>query len=888
MLPTPFHAYYEARKLEIYNDNALLPAFASSNIEVYPYQIAAAGFVMCSFMRGCLLSDESSLGKTYEALLVATQKWLLGKTRQMLILPVNMIDQWTKKIESSFTIPYILIDSTENWNAAEIENPENPFVQESLVITTYDFAVQKSEYIQSQAWDLIIFDEADCLNQVYEEDKKIARTLKVASENAFKLLLTASPIEMDIRDIYGLIYFIDETVLPTNVDEFYQYYFRRPDRYPELAAWVSKFCFRTLKNQVTNYANFTNRIPYTLGCDMTKEEQALYDRLHTYFMRPVKFAYPASKPHDLMMNHCPKISSSPQQITDMFVGVLDRLQRIEVEEKHKNLLKGEISAVAEIVDIGKKLKDNGKMRALLPIIKQCLSHMKRLKSPEKAIVFVNYRLTQKTLYSLLTEKGYNVLTYSGANSRDYAIMERFRTDKTVQILIATDEAAKGLDIEFCPVVVNYDMLTNAAKLDQRISRCHRQGQNSDVLVINMLSRDNYADVRCLQLINKRFLQFDGIFGMSDTILGNFDMVINDVLSDMRHANHIQVDFAANLAEHEDSNRPIIENAEDMLFTTFTKEIADKVQVTPQYIAEQSDKMNAALWEVVAGFLSKEGYIIDEAAQTATLPPDQEPKVLFYYHTGSRNKPYKGHRSYGMSKDFKPHTGRITFASPIGRGILFNIDVANEGEMTVDGDIEPCKIGLFSVEVADSMQNWTMYNAFIGQTDTGQMLTHEDCEKIMQMLALDYSDGEHKSARWLKGSTSIRDRACNLEMSINREEFIQKRLSEQTGEQADAIEAMKLKVSQQKAALERTIDDLRLRIKTLEQEAAGANKMAQLNAQKQLAVIYNDYMEKEERLFLDCNKLDAELESRIEEFTSGAKLKCSVRRQFTISVTGTQN
>lgn len=139
---------------------------------------------------------------------------------------------------------------------------------------------------------------------------------------------------------------------------------------------------------------------------------------------------------------------------------------------------------------------------------------------QKAIVFVDNNTTLDNLYMIFRQNGYNTLKY-----KDNDTLEKFRNEEDVQILVTTDTAAKGLDIEYCPVVVNYDMIYNSIQMEQRICRCHRQGQKSDVLVINLLSRENFADVRMLELINKRTLQFNGIFGMSDDIVGNFDTKI---------------------------------------------------------------------------------------------------------------------------------------------------------------------------------------------------------------------------------------------------------------------------------------------------------------------------------------------------------------------------
>lgn len=119
--------------------------------------------------------------------------------------------------------------------------------------------------------------------------------------------------------------------------------------------------------------------------------------------------------------------------------------------------------------------------------------------------------------------------------------------------IATDAAANGPDMEFCPLLINYDLLYNAVEMEQRINRCHRQGQQSDVLVINLLSKHNFADATMLELINKHVSQFDGIFEMSDEIVGNFDSSIDEMLAQLRSRDEMQSSFDANLAIHESQN-----------------------------------------------------------------------------------------------------------------------------------------------------------------------------------------------------------------------------------------------------------------------------------------------------------------------------------------------
>ena len=128
------------------------------------------------YIKGCILCDEGSLGKTYEALLIATQKWYEGKDRLLLVLPINLVNQWVEKIENGFTLPYSL------WNSGD-EIPDS----DGLIIVTYDFAVRHSDAIAAQAWDLIIFDEADVL---FKPENKTVSMLKATTDGSFKLLLT--------------------------------------------------------------------------------------------------------------------------------------------------------------------------------------------------------------------------------------------------------------------------------------------------------------------------------------------------------------------------------------------------------------------------------------------------------------------------------------------------------------------------------------------------------------------------------------------------------------------------------------------------------------------------------------------------------------------------
>lgn len=899
MPASPFHIYSKARELAGYvqGDDRLIAVFASSDIGIYPYQIAAAQFALRSpFLKGAVLADEGSLGKTFEAILIATQRWYEGQTRQLLVLPPNLVRQWVRKIETGFTLPYVVID-TEQAFASLSKESENPFEQEALVITTYDFAVEKAEQVGQIEWDLAIFDEASCLSKSHTAENRTAAVLKRATDGAFRLLLTPTPITTSILDIYGLLHFIDESILPDE-KAFYDRYFRKPENYAELSEWVSQYCFRTLKSQVTEYVNFTDRIPYTVSYPLTPPEKSLYEKLEAYLALPFKLAYPKMERYDLSLMYYHTVSSSPQALCRTLDGAIRRLEEMQQQPQAER----EKQRLAEIRDCAAQIGISGKMKTLLSVLKQCFVRLGQLGTAKKALIFTDNRVTLKVLRNLLTDSGFSALTYSGENGRDYSVVERFRNDKDIQILLSTDEAAKGLDIEFCPMVVNYDLLYNAVELEQRITRCHRQGQQSDVVVVSLLGKENFADVRILELINKRVLQFDGIFGLSDQILGNFDAELDEVLNALHRSEVIRERFRQNLMEHKEQNLRLVEHAEESVFTTFTREVADRITLTPGYIEDKIAAVNDALWEVVRWYFGEFNrehpdapFVIDEQAKTVTAPEGDLPE-LFYYWSGSRNRPYRSLRQYGMSPDFKPHQGRITLAGTLGRHVLDEVCCASHGTLTVAAEIEPCTIGFYAVTVAAKgtpSNTARIYFTFAGRTASGTPLSDAECGAIMGLPAVDYT--EEKIAENCRENFNSRiftvgtpGRHDPIDTLIATEEFITRRLTERGSAQADELVRMKRRTAIAKTGLEREVAALEARIKIAQREVEEAeDRIGKIQADKRLKLLRRELQQRQDNLFLDRMRLDLQLEQEVEAFVAGQQLTATVQRHYLIEVRSIQ-
>lgn len=862
MAMSPFHAMYAARQLAAFSRGAdrLVPAYASSDIEIYPYQIAAAMFALRSpYLKGAVLADEGSLGKTYESLLVISQLYFEGRDRILVIVPTPLLYQWSKILENRFSVPFEVVDH-------ETAAGSNPFDSNSVVLTTYEYAALNADLIEKIEWNIVVFEEAHRLSK---PDNKTTITLKAAVGEAFKLLLTATPMQNSIMDLFGLIEFIDTGALG-DVDAFYKRYFRKPENYGELAATVNRYCFRTLRSQVDNYVKIPRRIPVTADYPLSAKELKLSAMVDDYLKKPHKPAFPKMDNYDLTLMWGRALSSSPFalcKLADTAFGRVNEPELIEIAEFSADI----------------QPKDTGKGQELLKALKFAFAQLKKRGANRKAIIFTESGATLGFLHLLLCDT-YKILAFDGSKSSDYSVIEKFEAE--AEILIATNVAAEGFNLEFCSFVVNYDLPYNVLMLEQRMMRCHRQGQQNDVVVLNFLSKQNFADVRMLELINKRVLQFDGIMGMSDDVVGNFtDSAATGIaaaFASARHRKEIEVDFLSALFAHKERNTAVVQAAENALFTTFTHDIADKVTITPQYIKNRTAEINTNLWDLVSPFLEERGYILNNEEQTAALPDNVESPYLFYYWTGTRNKPYTGLRAYGAKNDFKPVSGRVTLASPIGRGVLYNMECADEGMVLAQGALE-CTLAFYTVTVAEKGDS-ADYSVFAGKT-ADQLLSDKECRALMALPVLNFTEAGRRSPAWLKGSTG-RSHPHELDSLIDLKAFKERAVLDIGDARREETAAITERARREKSLLNREVESLKNELRQIENILSRTGSVAErVDAEKRKATASRDLKSREQSLFMDCMRLDVKAEEAMKRLTEQANLTIEVKRQFVIEIIG---
>lgn len=879
MQQTPFHAYYFARLLEnLPEEERLIPVYASSDIRVYPFQVAAANFALRNpNQKGVALCDEAGLGKTHEALLIVVQKWLEGNNRIFIAVPgEDLLIQWGETIGKYYTIPYDILYREEDWNRHILS--DNPFDRDAVILTTYDFLVLHQEEAKRVKWDITVFDEATFLSSVCNDGNKGAKTLKEIAEGSFKILLTGTPIEKNIMDVYGLMYFIDETVLP-DPETYMKRYLRRPENYPELAQRVSRYFFRTLRTQVKQYAKIPERVMITLEYTPSAKERRLYRLLDAYINREKKLAFPKMDPYDLALLLLGLQSSSTPAILQTIKGVVRRLRKLPNAEE-------ELKEFRKMEELAESIETDTKAKLLVRFLGKIMPSLRRYGAKKKAIIFTENTKTQRMLYDLLKDR-YRTSVYNGASG--YAPIQEFKDNG--EILISLDIGARGFDLSIASVVINYDLLYNTLKMEQRIDRCHRLEQQNDVLAVAFINKDNFADVRKLELISKRFILTGGVFGLSDSVLDGFTDDLNNAISTFfekaRTKDQIQADYLNTLQENKTENEEDVSSAENILFTTFTQEISKQVKITPKYVAECSKDLNEKLWEVVRFYFVQYNtahtdchYVMDDFKQTIIATDYEKLPYLFHYWADHRNRKYYSQKIYGMASDFQPRYGRITFSSPLVRGLLPSYQCTNEGTMVVDADIEPCRLAFYSVEFLSQGHS---YCVFVGKTDSQRILSDEECRKIFSLPVLHYTEEGKKATHGMRSVTFAK---YEFDQYIHQDEWIEKERVRLAPRQAAEVEKMKLQAMQKKASLERDIAYLEKQLKMIEGKAdAAMDRLSQMQWQKRKNTLKRDYMQRKENQYLEEMQIDLQLEKDIQAFCRKQDIYPYVMREFEVRVEG---
>jgi len=941
---TDYHAKYFAHELtkRCSSDSLekLAGAVAGAQVDLNPHQVDAALFAFNSpLSRGALLADEVGLGKTIEAGLVLSQKWAERKRRILIIVPSNLRKQWHQELTEKFFLPCRILE-TKSYNAAVKQGNFRPFEGDNIVICSYHFARNKAPDVANTPWDLVVIDEAHRLRNVYKPSNVIANTLKQALAKAPKLLLTATPLQNSLLELFGLVSFIDEHAFG-DVKSFREQFanLSQEQVFKTLKDRLKPMCYRTLRRQVTSYIPFTQRRPILQEFTPEEGEDQLYNLVSEYLRRDNLQALPASQRSLMTLVLRKLLASSTFAIAGALESISKRLKvklakqqpsvplEDELDKDYEALdetadewpeeepveplsdadqaaLKQEIADLDGFAQLATSIHHNAKGKALVKALGIAFAKAAELGAAQKAIIFTESRRTQSYLLRVLADSPFKdgIVLFNGSNNDDRskqiyaawlerhlgtdrvtgsktadlrsALVDYFRDEG--RIMIATEAGAEGINLQFCSLVVNYDLPWNPQRIEQRIGRCHRYGQKHDVVVVNFLNRKNEADRRVFELLSEKFQLFEGIFGASDEVLGaiesgvDFEKRIANIYQRCRKHDEIQAAFDQLQLELSLEINEAMTRTRRQLLENFDDEVREKLRVSDEASRAYLNQYERLLMQLTrhelkghADFANDSEFTLKSCPFTGEIPLGRYelPRRSGEAHLYRLNHPLaEAILVQAKNRDLAPV--EIHFDYSQYEGIVSALE-------PLLGKTGSLSLSMFTVESLDQTEDHLVFAAV---TDMGQVLDEEATRRLFSLPGKLANDGL---------SAPIPDSLS--EITRQRQELIQRTISGRNAHFFE-VEADKLEgwADDLKLGLEREIKEIDRQIKEARRAATFALTLEEkLAGQKQIKALESQRSQKRRSLFDAQDDVDKRREQFIAQIEGKLQQKVEIKTLFSI-------
>ncbi len=782
-------------------------------VHLNPHQVEAALFAFQSpLLKGVILADEVGLGKTIEAGLILCQYWAERKRKLIIICPASLRKQWSLELYEKFNIPNTILEA-KTYNQLLKDGNPNPFEQkDKVIIMSYNFANSKREEIRLVKWDLAVLDEAHKLRNVYKKNNRTGKGVKFALEDTKKILLTATPLQNSLMELYGLSTLINDHIFGDD-KSFRSQYANHDNDYEDLRKRLKYFCKRTLRQDVLEYIKYTERKPITFPFETTNAEQELYIKLSQFLQRDDTYSIPKSQRTLITLVLRKLLASSSSAIIGTLETIKARLEKIrdnkisqgaqlhlfededlaelldeeldeleEMQEEHNVIaeqeelkiklekINKEIEDLQSFIDLAKSVKTDSKTKHLIEAINGGFAVMDK-GANRKALIFTESRRTQNYLKDYLDANGFKgkVVLFNGTNSdpesnqiykqwlsnnkdtgrisgsatadKRNSLIEYFRDE--AEILIATESAAEGINLQFCSLIVNYDLPWNPQRIEQRIGRCHRYGQKHDVVVINFLNKKNEADCRVFSLLEQKFNLFNGIFGSSDHVLGalesgvDFEKQILEIYQSCRSAEEINQAFDKLQLEMDEKIQTQMQKTRLSVLENFDEDVHKRLKTKLDETKAKLNHIEKMFWDVTKTELNDYAQF-DDANLTFNL--FKKPSSGFdagIYHLISKDRDKEnviGNYLYRLSNPLGEFVIDSAMKSDTKAAQLV-FDITNHPrKITLVQDLKGKsgylvlnKLRIDSFESSD----YLLFNAFC---DDGKNLDQEICQKLFNVNA----------------------------------------------------------------------------------------------------------------------------------------------------------
>ena len=795
---TRYHARYYAALLSQKSTGGELESLSqsllSSTVDINPHQIDAALFAFRSpLSKGVVLADEVGLGKTIEAGLVLCQYWSTGKRKIIVVCPASLRKQWEAELQDKFGIPCEILD-TKNYNAY-LREGRNPLSAKRVIICSYNFCAKHKGDIVTNGFDLAVMDEAHKMRNVYRKSARTAADVRDALHGVKKLLLTATPFQNSLMELYGLTSVIDDHFFGS--EKSFRNEYGKGENLKQLRQRIQPLFTRTLRKDVKEYINYTRRLPLTQKFNATDDEYELYQEVSEFLRRDDLYSVPASQKKLTTMIVRKILASSTYALIFTLEHIKERLLRMLEAHKTEELnveelvdedewqtyqeyeddsamvceeslfdedeidvprLKREIETVEGFIDKARHIKEESKAKALLIALEQSFDKLREMGANRKALIFTESTKTQAYLREFLEANGYDgkVVLFNGkasepqtndiykrwctehpdkvsgikAADRRAAIVDYFQNE--AEIMIATEAAAEGLNLQFCSLIINFDLSWNPQRIEQRIGRCHRYGQKFDVVVVNFINIRNYADVRVFELLNDKFKLFDDVFGASDEILGKADNIdiesrIWEIYQQCRSEEEINAAFSRLQADMQEEIDQRMDEVRQEVMEHFDINVQEHLRTRKDETGAFLNRYQHVFWELTKYVLSSQAVFNDSNYTFVLKSPvagERKGKYSMLNNQGDA-LPYR------LNDTLAQHVINTALSLPLDDG---GTVVFDEAAISMNANLPDYLHGesgwlvLSSLSVSSFEEE--QYHIFTAITDSGRTLTQDDAERLM--------------------------------------------------------------------------------------------------------------------------------------------------------------
>ncbi|WCY30534.1 SNF2-related protein [Pseudomonas aeruginosa] len=787
---------------------SLASTLVDSQVDLNPHQVEAALFACRNpLSRGVILADEVGLGKTIEAGLVISQRWAERRRKVLIIVPANLRKQWHQELQDKFGLQGLILEA-KSYNAIRKQEQRNPFLFASgPIICSYQFAKAKADDVKGIDWDLVVLDEAHHLRNVYKTSNVIAKTLKEALSRVHsKALLTATPLQNSLLELYGLVSFIDDRVFG-DLDSFRSQFTGREQSFSSLRDRLAPICKRTLRKQVQPYVSYTARKAIVEEFTPSSEEQELSRLVADYLRRPNLKALPegqrqlislvlwkllASSTHAIagaletmakrlqgVLNETPVVADLAEELDEDYESLDETAEEWEDQEQGtKAASRAERDAIAQEIEelrhfrtLATNIRDNAKGKALLTALDRAFAELDRLGAARKAIIFTESKRTQEYLLNLLADTPYGdgIVLFNGTNSdqraqaiyRDWlkrhegtdritgsktadtraALVEHFK--ERGKVMIATEAGAEGINLQFCSLVINYDLPWNPQRIEQRIGRCHRYGQKHDVVVVNFVDRSNEADARVYELLSQKFQLFEGVFGASDEVLGaigsgvDFERRIAEIYQNCREPEEIKSSFEQLQLDLSGEINEAMVKTRQVLLENFDEEVQEKLRMRADDSRNARNRFERMLMDLTRAELVHCAAFDDDGFDLRHIPTGVEHSGLTGIELGRYELPRRSGDAHLYRINHPLARWGIEQAKARalnGARLVFDYNAYGSKISTLEawrGKAGWLTVKLISVETLGNQEQHLLVAA--GTTD-GVVLAEEDPEKLLRLPA----------------------------------------------------------------------------------------------------------------------------------------------------------